>query len=158
MMLHKARRLIEENKNEEAKQLLLDLTKEYPNDKQVHFHCAEVHDGLGLEREAITHYEKALALGILGEERERAFIQLGSSLRCIGQYDEAMNILKAGLKEFPENRALHVFLAMTFYNVNDHKLAVETLLSELIETSSDQWINKYSRALTFYSENLDKTW
>ncbi len=58
--LASAIQLRESEKHEEARQLLLELHSEFPEDPQVNYQCAWIHDLLGLEREAIPFYEKAL--------------------------------------------------------------------------------------------------
>ncbi|MDZ5472011.1 tetratricopeptide repeat protein [Bacillus sp. 31A1R] len=157
-MIDSAVKLMEENNYKEAKELLLDLIVENSEDYLINFYCAEAHDGLGLEREAIPFYQKALENGMEGELKEKAFVQLGSSLRCIGEYDHALVIFKEGLKEFPNNHALKVFLSMTLYNIGEYKESVENLLETIIESSSDKWINTYKRALSFYAKNIDEKW
>ncbi|MFD2444609.1 tol-pal system YbgF family protein [Bacillus sp. CGMCC 1.16607] len=108
-MLDIAIQLMKENKDEEARNILIKLIETYPDDADVQFYCASAHDGLGLESEAIPYYEKAISLGIEGSNREKVFVQLGSSQRCIGEYEAALRTLEKGLLEFPENRAIQTF-------------------------------------------------
>ncbi|WP_374049822.1 tetratricopeptide repeat protein [Neobacillus sp. PS3-34] len=58
-----------------------------------------------------------LSLGISGENRERTYIQLGSTYRCIGEYKKALELLKKGLNEFPCNNGIKIFYAMTLHNL-----------------------------------------
>ena len=46
----------------DARPLLIALAVEFPNDAEVQYQAAWVHDYLGLEAEAVPHYERALAL------------------------------------------------------------------------------------------------
>lgn len=157
-MKAKALEYLEMKKYEEARVLLLELSVELPQDPEISFHCGESHDAQGMEREAIPFYKKALAQGIQGVKREMAFVQLGSSYRCIGEYGSAVEVLEEGLREFPENKAIQAFLAMSLYNEGQNQKAVSALLNLLTDTTSDEWIKRYARALKFYSENLDETW
>jgi tetratricopeptide (TPR) repeat protein len=157
-VLSEALQLIENKQFDEARIILLELIDQFPDDAEINFYCASTHDSLGLEREAIPYYEKAISFGIEGELRERAFVQLGSSYRCIGEYQKAAYVLEKGLEEFPNNLALQTFLAMALYNLKEEKKSVSILLNVLVTSSSDQWIKRYGRALKFYSENLDETW
>lgn len=92
--LANAIKLRESEKHGEARQLLLELHGEFPDDPQINYQCAWIHDLLGLEREAVPFYEKAM----------------------------------------------------------------ELLLSSVADTSSDEGILRYQRAIRFYSDKLDQTW
>lgn len=107
--LLEAKRLIAEKQYTKARELLEKLKTVYTNLPLIQFYLGSVYDALGREREAISYYQGALKNKITGVHREEAFIQLGSSLRAIGEYHEAKNVLLTGLKEFPENRACNYF-------------------------------------------------
>jgi tetratricopeptide (TPR) repeat protein len=157
-MLNKAIKLIEAKRYEEAQTILQSLLDAHPQDGAVYFYYATALDALGLERRAIPYYEKAIDYGIEGELRQKAFIQLGSSYRCIGEYEKAANVLAQGLKEFPENVALQAFLAMTLYHMGEEKRAVSMLIHALVASSPDPWIKTYEKALIFYADHLDEVW
>ncbi|OAT72791.1 tetratricopeptide repeat protein [Parageobacillus thermoglucosidasius] len=157
-MLNKAIKLIEAKQYEEAQTILRSLLDVFPKDAMIHFYYATTYDSLGLERKAIPYYEKAIDYGLEGELRQRALIQLGSSYRCTGQYEQAANVLKKGLKEFPDNVALQAFLAMALYHMREEKRAVSMLIHALVAASSDPWIKKYEKALVFYADHLDEIW
>lgn len=96
-------------------------------------------DVRGLEREAIPHYRNALEGG-LSQGRSGAYIGLGSSLRVLGEYEEAVETLRRGASEFPGDPAMRTFLAMALYNVGECREAMEILLGDLAETSSNEEI------------------
>ena len=62
------------------------------------------------------------------------------------------------MEEFPENRALQTFYAMTMYNLKEYQKAMEILLKCLIETTTDPNLLQYKRAIEFYSTQLDQIW
>lgn len=142
---------------QQALDILHQLLTEAPS-AEVHYHCAWTHDNLGQEREAIPHYEQALALGLAGEERLGAMVGLGSSYRCTGQYEQAAAVFTAAMEQFPTDDALPVFMAMTQYNLHNHADAMRLLLEVLAKTSASEQIQRYQRALLFYSDKLDDTW
>jgi tetratricopeptide (TPR) repeat protein len=150
--------LRETGKHEEARDLLLELHSESPDDAQVNFQCAWIHDLLGLEREAIPFYEKAIQAGLSGEDLQGALLGMGSTYRCIGEYQKAKETFQRALERFPERNEFRVFLAMTHYNLKEHSTAMELLLTSLVETSNDEGILRYDRAIRFYSDKLDETW
>src|SRR5437588_11056066 len=74
---------------EEARTLLLDLAATYPDDAEITFQTAVVHDNLGLERESIPFYVRALEQGLSGPDLERALLGLGSTYRGLGEDPKA---------------------------------------------------------------------
>lgn len=147
-----------EGKKVESNELLLKVVKEFPTSAYVNYQCAWSFDLLGKETEAIPFYEKAIDLGLSGKDLEGAILGLGSSHRALGEYDKAQTVFEKGIELFPSNRALKVFYSMTLYNVKDHQRAMELLLTCLIETTSDEDILHYKKAIHFYSDKLDETW
>jgi len=149
----------------EARALLLDLLAAYPDEAEITYQLAIVHDNLGLEREAIPFYLQTLGQGLSGRDtatslmkRERAFLGLGSTYRALGQYQQAEETLRRGLTEFPQSRALQVFLAMALYNRQQHREAMELALTNLAETTADEALQYYKRGIVFYAHHLDETW
>lgn len=157
-MLDKATQLRESGQYEEAKAILLQLVKLEPNHSSVWYQCAWVHDAMGLEREAVPYYKKALELGLPGEERQGALLGLGSTYRTLGMYEEAQSIFIEAIREFPERREFQVFYAMVRFNQQAYGDAMEILLKQLAETSGDNGIQMYKKAILFYSDKLEQTW
>ncbi len=143
---------------EEARALLLDLAAAYPEDAEITFQTAVVHDNLGLSREAIPFYVQALTQGLSGPDLERALMGLGSTYRGLGEYQQAEESLRRGVREFPHNRAIQVFLAMALYNLQDYKEAMELVLANLMETTSDEKLQYFKRGISYYALHLDETW
>jgi tetratricopeptide (TPR) repeat protein len=149
---------------EEARTLLLELVAAYPDEAEITYQTAIVHDNLGMERESIPFYIQTLTQGLSGPDtatklmkRERAFLGLGSTYRGLGDYELAEETLRRGLREFPQSRPLQVFLAMALYNTQKHKEAMEIALTNLLETTSDEALQYYKRGLLYYASHLDET-
>ncbi|MGU3567880.1 tetratricopeptide repeat protein [Paenibacillus sp. D51F] len=143
---------------EKARLLLAKLAAAHPEDAQVWYQLAWTHDSLGLESEAVPLYEKALSLGLPAEDDAGARLGLGSTLRTLGRYEESEKLLREAAAKYPQRREFNVFLAMTLHNLGLHAEAMELLLVQLAETSSDDGISSYGRALSFYSDKLDQVW
>ena len=150
--------LRQEGRVEESRELLLKLVAAHPDNPAINYQCAWSHDALGLERGAVPFYERAIAGGLAGEDLAGALLGLGSTYRCLGEYQQAIDTLRRGIAEFPGNRSFEVFLAMALYNVGQHAEAIERLLRALAETSADDSIRGYKRAILFYADKLDQTW
>ncbi|MEU1117922.1 MULTISPECIES: tetratricopeptide repeat protein [unclassified Streptomyces] len=157
-LLAEAVRLREAGRREEAKERLVALSGAFPDDAEVAYQTAWVHDTLGLEAEAVPHYERALNQpGLSTTDRRGALLGLGSTYRILGRYEEAVATLGGAAAEFPEDGALRTFLAMSLYNVGRTHDAMEMLLTLLAATSSDPEITGYRPAIEEYAKDLDAT-
>jgi tetratricopeptide (TPR) repeat protein len=156
--LASAIRFRETEKHAEARQLLLELHAEFPNDAQVNYQCAWIHDLLGLERAAIPFYQKAIQEGLNGDELKSALLGMGSTYRCLGEYQKSIETFQQALTLFPASHEFKVFLAMAYYNINEHSKAMELLLNSLVNTTKDEGILRYQRSIRFYSDKLNQIW
>jgi predicted Zn-dependent protease len=156
--LERARELRELGELGEARRLLLDLRAQRPDDPHVAVETAWVHDSMGLEEEAVDHYEAALAGELTEQEARGAYLGLGSTLRTLGRDEDSDRVLRAGIERFPDFPALRAFHAMTLYNLGRSREAVQELLEMLLETTDEPSIERYRRALTAYAGDLDRSW
>ena len=111
-----------------------------------------------MESEAVPYYETAIALGLSGKDLEGALLGLGSTYRTLGEYEKSKNVFMKGMEMFPNNRAIHVFYSMTLYNLNEHNRAMALLLNCLIESTMDEEILSYKKAIHFYKNHLEQVW
>lgn len=158
MSLDAARQLRAAGQHAEARDLLAALATRAPDDAELRYETACVHDYLGREAEAVPHYVAAIAAGLQGEALRGAYLGLGSTYRTLGRYAEAEATLRRGLERFPAAREMKVFLAMVEHNLGRSKAAVERLLVLLAETSDDEAIRSYRGAIEFYAQDIDRAW
>jgi tetratricopeptide (TPR) repeat protein len=125
--IDEANRLRREGQEDASRRLLIQLTELAPSDAKAHYECGCAHDRMGMEREAIPFYEKAISLGLSGGDLAGAYLGLGSTYRNLGEYAKARDTLARGSREFPSDRALKIFLAMAQYNNGEAKNAVSEL-------------------------------
>ncbi|MGM2835420.1 tetratricopeptide repeat protein, partial [Bacillus cereus group sp. Bce025] len=78
---------------------------------------------------------------------------LGSTYRCIGEYDKAITVLETGLQQFPDNDVMKVFLSLAKYNVNDHESAMKLLLETVVKVEE---VKEFERAISFYKDHLNE--
>jgi predicted Zn-dependent protease len=150
--------LRESGELEQARKLLLELRAEFPADARVAVQTAWVHDSMGLEDEAVAHYEAAIAGGLDDEELRGALLGLGSTYRTLGRDADSERTLQQGIEQFPDFLALRIFHALTAYNLGRPRDAVAELLEVLLESTSDPSILRYRRSLASYAEDLDRSW
>jgi tetratricopeptide (TPR) repeat protein len=77
----------------------------------------------------LNYYLLALEQGLSGSDLERCLLSLGSTYRYLGFYQEAVETLRRGVREFPKNLTNQVLLAMALYNTQGYKESIEILLS-----------------------------
>lgn len=150
------KKLRSEGSLEKTMEHLSETLRKHPDNPSVHYQIAWTHDALGKESDAVPAYEKAIALGLKGEELEGAYLGLGSTYRCLGDYQNSNRIFSKAISEFPQNGALKAFSAMTQYNLGNTQAGFKILLEELVRSSSDEKIKAYKKALLFYSDKLDQ--
>ncbi|WJV44491.1 tetratricopeptide repeat protein [Streptomyces flavofungini] len=157
-VLAKAVRLRESRHREEARALLVPLSDRFPDDPEVAYQTAWVHDTLGLEAEALPYYLRAIQRpGLTESDRRGALLGLGSTYRVLGRYEEAVAALRHASEEFPEDGALKTFLAMALYNTGQAHDGMGILLQLLARTSRDKDIAVYAPAIEHYAKDLDAT-
>lgn len=157
-LLDQAGALRERGEARAAIELLVPYAEANHDDGEVALMIAELCDSSGRTREAVPHYERALASDLPIEDFIEASIGLGSSLRALGEYEQSIAILDAAHAKRPDNRVVETFLAMAQFNAGHQQKAFETLLRILSEASANQDIRAYSGALTFYAEDIAATW
>lgn len=134
------------------------LDAKHPNTPEILHQIAWNCEVLGRYRDAATAYDRAIALGLEPNELSSAFLGLGSSLRCLGEYTRAEEVLRLGRLQFPDQREFEVFHALALHNLGRHAEAMETVLTTLIETADDVGIAAHQRTIRFLSTQLDRKW
>jgi len=141
---------------EGSQELLLALYDEQPDDPTVIFELGGSYDVMGIEDLAIPYYREAIEKGLAGDELQECLVCLGSSLRYIGAYDEAVEVLDEATARFPGRNSSRIFWAMAQYNAGNYEASVSELITLLLETSKDPDILAYANALSYYKDNLDE--
>lgn len=152
--------LREQGRQQEARDRLVELAARYPDDAEVAYQTAWAHDVLGLEAEAVPFYEHALKAPdskLSPEDRRGALLGLGSTLRILGRYEEAVTTLRGAAEQFPHDGALRTFLAMALFNTGEHHESARLLLHLVAATSEDPSVRRYRRAIEYYARDLDET-
>jgi tetratricopeptide (TPR) repeat protein len=89
---------------------------DHPDDGAAVFRYADALDAAGREAEAIPVYRRALSTGLPDELAYRAMVQVGSSLRLIGQAGEAVAVHRQALARWPGRVANWPFLALALHD------------------------------------------
>ncbi|GAA2750053.1 tetratricopeptide repeat protein [Amnibacterium kyonggiense] len=128
------------------------LVGERPDgDARALYERGSVHDSLGQEQEAIPLYRAALAAGLDEEHEPQAVIQLASSLRNVGDVEEAVALLQtAGLTAWTGDAA-RAFLALALRDAGRPDEALQVALLALAPT-----LPRYTRAVRAYADDLTR--
>lgn len=138
--------------------MLIKLVQQFPENASINYQCAWSFDLLGVEIQAVPYYEKGIQLGLSSEELEDALLGLGSTYRTLGEYEKSKDTFLKAIELFPDNRAIQTFYSMTLYNLSEHSKAMEILLNCLVDTTTDEKIERYKKAINFYANQLDNIW
>lgn len=107
-----------------------------PDDPDAVFEAASARDYAGLEAEAVPLYRRAIELGLGATVHPQAVIQLASSLRNLGEVDEAIRLLEDQLHEHPADEwtgPSAAFLALALASRGDERDAASVALAALAD-------------------------
>jgi tetratricopeptide (TPR) repeat protein len=149
-----ARALRRDDQLEESQALLFDLLEEYPRHPLVLFEVGGSYDVMGDEERAVPYYRDALTAGLSGDDRQECLVCLGSSLRVIGESEEAVSVLQEAVDDYPERPSARVFLALAMLDEGAESEAVALLLDVILETTEDEDIKAYAGAIEYYRDEL----
>jgi tetratricopeptide (TPR) repeat protein len=141
-----------------ALRVALELLRVEPTNAELQYEAACLHDYLGQEAAAVSHYTAAIAAGLSDDLLRSAYLGLGSTYRALGAYTEALSTLDDGVRRFPDALELRVFRAMALYNAGRTKEAVEILLRVVAQATSDAELASYRSAIELYAEDIDRKW
>ena len=115
------------------------------------FERACARDSTGQSASAVPLYREALRLGLTGERRRRAVIQLSSSLRTTGHAEEALALLTAERAQPSDHLddAVSAVLALTLTSLSREHEAVSVLLTALAPH-----LPRYQRSMANYAKQL----
>jgi len=115
------------------------------------FERACAYDSTGFEKNAEPLYRSALQLGLTGLRRRRARIQLASTLRNNGKFEESIQILREEKENYSDelDDAVNAFLALSLSSINKDKEALSLVLGSL-----SAHLPRYNKSVYNYSKEL----
>jgi hypothetical protein len=121
-------------------------------------HCAvglfergSAQDSTGHPDLAVPLYRAAMNAGLTGLRRRRATIQLASSMRTLGNAQEAANLLAAETHATSDELygAVHAFLALALADLGREREALAISLTAL-----SRYLPRYNRSLARYASEI----
>jgi hypothetical protein len=128
------------------------LADELPADSgSACFERACAFDSTGHSDRAVPLYRQSLELGLTGERRRRAVIQLSSSLRNLGQQRESIALLTAEMNAGSDHLddAVRAVLALCLTDLGREREAVSLLVTALAAH-----LPRYQRSMANYARLL----
>ena len=122
-----------------------------PDEALAVFEIAGELDEAGREAEAIPRYREALEAGLVDPERSRAIVQLASSLRNVGELDEALTLLDAAVLDAGLAASVAAFRALVLHDLGRHDEALATALGALAPT-----LPAYRISVAAYADELER--
>ncbi len=121
-----------------------------PDDARAEFERAGARDSAGRPEDAVPLYQRAMELGLDEEHRPQAVIQLASSLRNLGRFEEALALLAAE-KERDDSGPYAEAVAVV------HALVLSSagLPSRALSVALIPHLPRYHRSMTAYARELE---
>lgn len=143
-----------EGRSDEALAIMQSLVERYPDDPRAHFQYAGALDSQGRAADAVEPYRRAQALGLSGDDLPRLYVQLGSTLRNVGEAWEAAHFLEEGSARFPDHAGIRTFHALALVSAGRCPDAVVELLGLILANTAVIDLDGYDRALRQYTDEL----
>ncbi|QEO15820.1 tetratricopeptide repeat protein [Agromyces intestinalis] len=122
------------------------------DDARAVFERAGARDSAGRPDEAVPLYRRSLELGLDDEHRPQAIVQLASSIRNLGDVDEALRLIEAEHRDHPEapyRDEVAAFLALVLVSAGDARRGASVALTALAPH-----LRRYTRSVTAYAADL----
>ena len=140
-------------KDDEAIVYFRQLFDEHPDNPRVLYEYGGAFDSAGHENEAIPLYHQALEKGLSGDYVPQLYLQLASSLRNVGQLDEAITMLEQACQHYPERPSLKLFLALALESAGRDHDALTTLFDLAVIHVDTADMKRYARSIRAYVDD-----
>ena len=133
---------------DQMKELVSELSSDNPLGS---FELGSAYDSTGYPKKAVPLYRRALELGLSGQKRRRATIQMSSSLRNLGEVKESIGLLKAEVEAGSDelDDAVSAFLALALADDGREREALSVALGVLAPH-----LTRYQASMLRYSKEL----
>lgn len=155
MTLVEARKLLAEGEYRRVAEELLPAPEAGSNaPAEGHFLLGKALSRLGRHKEAAARFEMAVGKGLTAAEDAEAVLTYVATLRSLGRYFAAAQVLRQATDRHPENHLFRALLALTEYKLGMYRESVEGLTSLLVETTSSGEIQRFTSLLLHYAQGL----
>jgi ribosomal protein S12 methylthiotransferase accessory factor len=103
---------------------LLQMEKLLPNAYYLEFYRGCNFSDMGSPESALQHFDRALSMQPETEDLPYIYSYMGSCLKELERYDEAVEVLQKGLVEDEERPDLHNTLGVCFFKMQEYERAI----------------------------------
>lgn len=139
---------------EKSRELLRELAKIQTLKAEALLNIAWSYDNEGLEERAAEYYQAALNEGLVGDNKFEALLGLACTYRCLGKYEKAKQGFEEIIRDYPEASEAIPFYALCLHSLGEHDRAIALMLELVSNHPPTPGIQRYAKALAFYSQNL----
>lgn len=104
---------------------LVEMEKLLPDAYYLEFYRGRNFSDMGYPEPAINHFNRALTMQPEAEDLPYIYSYMGSCMKDLGRYDEAIVILNKGLQEDEERPDIHNSLGVCFFKTQKYENAIE---------------------------------
>ncbi|WAH52792.1 tetratricopeptide repeat protein [Pseudescherichia vulneris] len=140
---------------EQSRELLRTLTAFPVLKAEALLNIAWSYDNEGLEEIAAEYYQAALNEGLEGDNKFEAQLGLACTYRCLGKYETAKQGFEEIIRDYPDASEAIPFYALCLHNLGEHDRAMTVMLELVANHPPTAGIQRYAKALAFYSHNLN---
>ncbi|WP_312209617.1 tetratricopeptide repeat protein [Pseudescherichia sp.] len=140
---------------EKSRTLLWELTETPALKAEALLNIAWSYDNEGLEESAAEYYLAALDADLEGDNEFEARLGLACTWRCLGKYMLAKQEFEAVIRDYPDASEAIPFYALCLHNLGEHEQAMTVMLELVSNHPPTPGIQRYAKALAFYSHNLN---
>jgi len=130
------------------------LLADHPDDPRLVYEVGGSYDTAGEEQTALGFYTRALELGLEGDLRRQCLLQLASTFRQLGRFEESLDVLNRAILEFPGSPSLRVWKALTLHASGRPNGGFALLLTTIAEHLDSPEITRYQAALRGTAEYI----
>ena len=130
--------LKEQGNHQAAIEHFRQLHVTYPDHARIMFELAGSWQAFNVPERALPLYRTLLEMpktqGLPPKELPRLYTQMGAVLRQMGQFTESLEVIEAGLRQFPSYRPLRAYHMFALHSAGFHQNAMVESLKLLLES------------------------
>ena len=139
--------------------ILEEIYQQDTNNIKACFEYAGGWDCVGQEKKAASYYEQVRTMGIENlpvEDQPCFYVQYGSTLRNLKQYNQAQSIFVEGIEKFPDFLAIQLFQALNFCSMGIEAEKNKSYIRLELEQINHSSVQRYMRSLKNYLKLLEQ--
>jgi len=127
-----AKHIFENRPAPEAIRQLKSMEKELTGKYYINFYLGACHLAIDNPESALAYFRQSLALGPTEQDIPSIYSYLGLALKNMGEYGQALDVLKKGEKLDPERTDIYNLMGFCYFKLKKHKKAIENFKKVIV--------------------------